>query len=137
MAIFSAGKILRKQKRPVNKILNDEIASTPCFILFILFFTGRINAPVMIFLNGTIIALPLHISCYCFYMNLVSVWLVRRFNNRRAISVFCSPMARISLIIIGCVALYATPGNMVSLVLFFLFSIMLFHPSQVPAGMHG
>lgn len=51
---------------------------------------------------------------------LISIWLVRRYNNRRAIAVYCAYLARIPLILIGCSILWM--HNMsVTILLFFLF----------------
>lgn len=82
------------------------------FLIALALLIGASNSQI-----GLLSALPMFTNIF----QLVSVWLVRRFNNRRAISVFCSLMARIPLIIIGFIALYAAPGNTVNLVLFFLF----------------
>ncbi|WP_343704646.1 MFS transporter [Chitinophaga sp.] len=46
---------------------------------------------------GLIAALPTMVNMF----QLISIWLVRRFNNRRAITVICSLMARFPLVIIG------------------------------------
>ncbi|MDE3250316.1 MAG: MFS transporter, partial [Bacteroidota bacterium] len=45
---------------------------------------------------GLIAALPTFMNLF----QLVSLWLVRRFRNRKAISVFCSILARVPLILI-------------------------------------
>ncbi|WP_298733437.1 MFS transporter [uncultured Chitinophaga sp.] len=57
---------------------------------------------------------------------LFSVWLVRRFNNRRAIAVICGVLARIPLLIIGCIALFAPHASSVQLIIFFLFFYQFF-----------
>lgn len=46
---------------------------------------------------GLIAALPTMVNMF----QLISIWLVRRFNNRRAITVICSLLARFPLVIIG------------------------------------
>ncbi|WP_298709985.1 MFS transporter [Chitinophaga sp.] len=48
---------------------------------------------------GLIAALPTMVNVF----QLVSVWLVRQFNNRRAITVYCSLLARFPLILVGLV----------------------------------
>ena len=83
------------------------------FLIALALLIGASNSQI-----GLLSALPMFTNVF----QLVSVWLVRRFNNRRAISVFCSLMARVPLIIIGFIALYTAPGNTVNLVLFFLFA---------------
>ena len=50
---------------------------------------------------GLLAALPTFTNIF----QLVSVWLVRRYNNRRAVTVFCSLFARIILISVGFIAL--------------------------------
>ncbi|PZR25865.1 MAG: MFS transporter [Citrobacter freundii] len=49
---------------------------------------------------------------------LLSVWLVRRYNNRRAISVICSICARLPLVIVGVLPFFMTGS--IQLVIFFL-----------------
>jgi len=56
---------------------------------------------------------------------LISIWLVRRYNNRRAVSVFCSIIARTPLIITGALVLIY-PNTSISLLIFFLFFYYLF-----------
>ncbi|WP_341835843.1 MFS transporter [Chitinophaga pollutisoli] len=48
---------------------------------------------------GLIAALPTMVNVF----QLISVWLVRQFNNRRAITVYCSLLARFPLILVGLV----------------------------------
>jgi MFS family permease len=70
---------------------------------------------------GLLAALPTLVNVF----QLVSIWLVRRYNNRRAISVICSFLARTPLIIIGCMALFGGATN-IEPVIFFLFFYYLF-----------
>ncbi len=56
---------------------------------------------------------------------LVSIWLVQRFNNRRAISVICSLCARIPLVVIGSLPLLV-PSMTIQPVIAFLFCYYLF-----------
>src|SRR5919112_5602809 len=46
---------------------------------------------------GLLAALPTFTNTF----QLISVWLVRRYNNRRAIAVICALLARLPLIVIG------------------------------------
>lgn len=55
---------------------------------------------------------------------LLSIWLVRRYNNRRAISVVCALLARIPLVVIGVLPFF-TKGS-VQFLIFFLFFYYLF-----------
>lgn len=54
---------------------------------------------------GLIAALPTMVNVF----QLVSIWLVRQFNNRRAITVICSWLARFPLVLVGLVPILA-PG---------------------------
>jgi len=55
---------------------------------------------------------------------LISIWLVRRYNNRRAISVICSVIARLPLVIVGVLPFFTTGS--IQLMIFFLFFFYLF-----------
>lgn len=71
---------------------------------------------------GLLASLPTFTNIF----QLTSVWLIRRYNNRRAVSVACSILARIPLIIIGFLP-FIFPGDApVNLLLFFLFFFYLF-----------
>jgi MFS family permease len=52
---------------------------------------------------------------------LISITLVRRFNNRRAIAVYCTWLARIPLLIIGILILISNHTSVHSLIFFFFF----------------
>ncbi|WP_127124489.1 MFS transporter [Pseudoflavitalea rhizosphaerae] len=70
---------------------------------------------------GLLAALPTLVNVF----QLISIWLVRRYNNRRAISVICSLLARTPLILIGCLPLMGGVTT-VEPVIFFLFFYFLF-----------
>lgn len=57
---------------------------------------------------------------------LLSIWLVRRFNNRRAVAVLCGMLARLPLLVIGCIALFAPHASSIQLIIFFLFFYQFF-----------
>lgn len=57
---------------------------------------------------------------------LLSIWLVRRFNNRRAIAVLCGMLARLPLLAIGCIALFAPHSSSIQSIIFFLFFYQFF-----------
>lgn len=57
---------------------------------------------------------------------LLSIWLVRRYNNRRAIAVLCGALARLPLLAIGCIALFAPHSSSIQLIIFFLFFYQFF-----------
>jgi len=71
---------------------------------------------------GLLASLPTFTNIF----QLTSVWLIRRYNNRRAVSVICSIFARIPLLFIGILP-FVFPGDApVNLLLFFLFFFYLF-----------
>ena len=65
---------------------------------------------------GLLAALPTFTNLF----QLVSIWLVRRYNNRRAVSVYSLIIARIPLILIGLTALLFSSTNGVNTIIFFL-----------------
>lgn len=70
---------------------------------------------------GLLAALPTLVNVF----QLISIWLVRRFNNRKAISVICSWLARLPLVIAGSLPLLF--GSMtIQPIIFFLFFYYLF-----------
>jgi MFS family permease len=70
---------------------------------------------------GILAALPTFTNIF----QLISIWLVRKFNNRRAIAVFCAFLARFPLVCIGISALWFA-GSSISVLIFFLFFYYLF-----------
>ncbi len=56
---------------------------------------------------------------------LISIWLVKKFNNRRAIAVYCTYLARIPLVLTGCLILSLQHAS-IRLLLFFLFFYYFF-----------
>ncbi|MGN6418245.1 MAG: MFS transporter [Pseudobacter sp.] len=70
---------------------------------------------------GLLAALPTLVNVF----QLISIWLVRRYNNRRAISVICSFLARTPLIVIGCLPFFSN-NTSIEPVIFFLFFYYLF-----------
>lgn len=71
---------------------------------------------------GLLAALP----TFTYAFQLFSISLVRKFNNRRAITVFSSLLARFPLVLIGLVALFNPSASGVGVLLFFLFFYYLF-----------
>lgn len=70
---------------------------------------------------GMLAALPMFTNIF----QLVSIWLVGKYNNRRAVAVFCAFLARFPLIIVGILVL-TTSSASISMLLFFLFFYYLF-----------
>lgn len=67
-------------------------------------------------LIGIISALPAFTNIF----QLISIWLVRRYNNRRLICVICSMFARVSLLVIGASILLAQK-SMTTMIVFLFF----------------
>jgi len=70
---------------------------------------------------GLLASLPMFTNIF----QLISIWLVRKYNNRRAVAVYSSFLARIPLIIIGVSVLWLS-GDSVGLLIFFLFFYYFF-----------
>lgn len=75
--------------------------------------------------NNVQIGLLATLSLVTNISQMLSIWLVRRFNNRRAIAVYCAFLARIPLIIIGVSVLWFSNGTL-NLLIFFLFFYYFF-----------
>lgn len=71
---------------------------------------------------GLLAALPTLTNIF----QLLSIWLVQRYKNRRAISVICSFFARVPLFMIGLLPLLFSKGTSINVLLFFLFFHYLF-----------
>lgn len=70
---------------------------------------------------GILAALPMFTNVF----QLASIWLVSKYNNRRAVTVYCAFLARFPLIIVGCMVLWWADSS-VGLLIFFLFFYYLF-----------
>lgn len=66
---------------------------------------------------GLLAALPILTNVF----QLLSIWLVQKYKNRRAISVICSFFARVPLFVIGLLPLVFSTGTSINVLLFFLF----------------
>ncbi|HSC36295.1 MAG TPA: hypothetical protein VLD19_00440, partial [Chitinophagaceae bacterium] len=71
---------------------------------------------------GILAALPTVTNIF----QLLSIWLVRRYNNRRAVSVICSLLARIPLVLTGGLMLLFPSLRSMALLICFLFFYNLF-----------
>jgi len=107
-----------------KKVILDGLATesmnalcTGAFLVALALLLGANNFQI-----GMLASLPTFTNIF----QLISIWLVRRFNNRRAISVYCSILARVPLIIIGCIALFNTSSANINMVIFFLTFFYLF-----------
>ncbi|RPD42182.1 MFS transporter [Chitinophaga barathri] len=86
-------------RRGLKMVIGDGLASETmttltggAFIIAMAILLGANNVQL-----GLIAALPTMVNVF----QLISIWLVRRFNNRRGITVICSLLARLPLIFIG------------------------------------
>jgi MFS family permease len=71
---------------------------------------------------GLLASLPTFTNIF----QLTSIWLIRRYNNRRAVAVICSVFARIPLLLIGMLPFVFPDDAPINLLLFFLFFFYLF-----------
>ena len=78
---------------------------------------------------GLLAALPTLTNIF----QLLSIWLVRRYNNRRAVSVYCAFLARIPLVIIGSIPILFPGEGSVKLVIIFLFCFYFFGSIASPS----
>ena len=78
---------------------------------------------------GLLAALPTFTN----FFQLLSIWLVRRYNNRRAIAVICGLLARFPLLIIGSLPFIFSSSMSVEVLIFFLFFYYLFGSIAGPA----
>lgn len=78
---------------------------------------------------GLLAALPTFTNVF----QIISIWLVRRFNNRRLICVVCSLIARTPLLLVGCMLLIFSTSTTIEVVIFFLFFYYLFGSISGPS----
>lgn len=71
---------------------------------------------------GLLAALPTFTNSF----QLISIWLVRRYNNRRAIAVICGFLARVPLLAIGSLPFFFSSSTTVEVLIFFLFFYYFF-----------
>ncbi len=71
---------------------------------------------------GLIAGLPAFMNIF----QLITIWLVRRFKNRRAVSIICSSLARLSLISVGAITLLTAGNSGISIFILFLSSYYFF-----------
>ena len=127
-------KIILSQQE-INKGLNLVIVEGMTTEAMVVFTQGTflIALALLIGASNSQIGLLASLPIFTNVFQLVSVWLVRKFNNRRAISVVCSLLARIPLIITGFIVLFTGSANLINLVLFFLFFYYTFASVSGPS----
>lgn len=109
----------KQVNRAMRLVIGDGLASEAMTTLT----SGTFLVAMLVLLNannfqiGLLAGLPTFTNVF----QLLSVWLVRRFNNRRAIVVICSFLARTPLIIIGLLILIfkSIPVESIVFILFF------------------
>src|SRR5690348_8857203 len=105
-------------------VVTDGLATEAMTVL-----TGGVFLVAMALLlgaNNFEIGLLATLPTFTNVFQLASIWLVRRFNNRRAIVVICSIFARFPLFLIGSLILFFGKGASVEVLIFFLFFYYLF-----------
>jgi MFS family permease len=111
-------------QRGLKLVIGDGLASEAMnaftagtFMVALALLMGASNFQI-----GVIAALPTFTNIF----QLLAIWLVRKYNNRRAVSVYCALLSRFPLIIIGALAIFAPGFQTIQLLIFFLFFYYLF-----------
>lgn len=99
--------------------LSSEVMTTftgGAFLVSMALLLGASNVEI-----GILAALPMFTNIF----QLLSIYLVGKYNNRRAVTVYCAFLARIPLIIVGILVL-TSANSSVGILIFFLFFYYLF-----------
>lgn len=106
-------------RRGLKMVIGDGLSSEAmttltggAFIVAMAILLGANNVQL-----GLIAALPTMVNVF----QLISIWLVRRFNNRRGITVICSLLARLPLVFIGLLPLVLRDVVTIELIIPILF----------------
>lgn len=117
-------------KRGLRLVIGDGLATeamnsitTGAFLVAFALLLGANNFQI-----GLLAALPTLTNVF----QLLSIWLVRKYNNRRAVAVICSLLARTPLVIIGSLPLLFDTAS-IDLLIFFLFFYYFFGGIAGPA----
>ena len=78
---------------------------------------------------GILASLPTFTNIF----QLLSIWLVKKYNNRRAVAVICAIFARSPLLVIGSLPLLFSSATTIQVLLFFLFFYYFFGSIAGPA----
>lgn len=89
-----------------------NVMTTGAFLTALSLLLGASNLQI-----GLIASLP----AFSNISQLLTIWLVKRYNNRRAISVLFSVLARVPIVVIGIIALFFPNGISVQFIILFLF----------------
>jgi MFS family permease len=112
--ILTESEVQAGLRRGIREGLASEAMSTltgGAFLVALALLMGANNFQI-----GLLAALPTVTNIF----QLLSIWLVRRFNNRRMVSVCCSLLARLPLLVIGCLTLVLPSMASIRLLIFFL-----------------
>lgn len=111
-------------KKGLSLVIGDGLAAEAmttftggAFLIALALLLGANNFQI-----GLLASLPMFTNIF----QLLSIWLVRRTENRRLVTVITSILARIPLVIIGITAFYMPAGSGINTLLFFLFFYYLF-----------
>ncbi len=111
-------------KRGLDLVIGDGLASeamtvftSGAFLVALALILGANNLQI-----GFLAALPTVVQLF----QLVSIWLVHKYNNRRAIAVLCSFLARAPLLLIGTLLLLFSFSVTIEVLIFLLFFYYLF-----------
>lgn len=117
-------------KRGLRLVIGDGLTTeamnsitTGAFLVAFALLLGANNFQI-----GLLASLPTLVNIF----QLLSIWLVRKFNNRRAVAVICSFLARAPLVIIGALPLLFNTAS-IDILIFFLFFFYFFGSIAGPA----
>lgn len=104
-------------ERGLKMVIGDGVATeamtaltSGAFLVAMALLMGADNFQI-----GLLAALPTFTNLF----QLISIWLVHKYNNRRAIAVICALLARIPLIVVGVTALISKTQTSVQILIFF------------------
>jgi MFS family permease len=118
--VLTETQVRRGLKLVIGDGLAAEVMTTftgGAFLVAMALLMGASNFQI-----GLLAALPTFTNLF----QLISIWLVRRFNNRKGVAVLCAIFARLPLILIGVLALIPGSSSSINLLIFFLFFYYLF-----------
>lgn len=118
--ILSEAEVARGLRMGIGDGLASEAMTTltgGAFLVALALLLGASNFEI-----GLLAALPTVTNIF----QLLSIWLVRRFSNRRVISIVCSVLARLPLAVVGYLILTFPAAASVQVLIFFLFFYYFF-----------
>jgi MFS family permease len=109
----------REVSRGLNLVIKDGLAAEAMTVLtggtFLVAMAVMLGASN--FQIGLLAALPTLTNIF----QLLAIWLVQRYNNRRAVAVFSNVFARLPLLVIGSLPFLFTTGTSIQVLIFLLF----------------